>query len=335
LTPEERLRVRPGDPPDALGAARSRVAAGVPGDRSLRVVGADRISFLHRLLSCDVAGTPVGGAIPGLLLTAKGRVTADFVLAVLPDRVELIVPAEGIAALRDGLAKFVIADDVALGSPSEEDRVLSVLGPSTDATLARLLEAPPPAAAAFEAEARGTPVLFVRRRRAGLPAVDVLARPPGAEGVRERILDGVREEGGVPLLAGGFEALRVENGVPRLGAEFGEETLPQEAGLEPWISFTKGCFLGQEPVARLRTQGHTNRGLAGLLPESLPARGDAVLLGGKEVGAVTSALVSPTLGRPVALALLRHGAAAPGTAVTIRAAAGPVGASVARLPFVE
>jgi tRNA-modifying protein YgfZ len=332
---EDRIELLPKDLPRILRTARTRVGVVLPGDATLRVTGADRVSFLHRLLSCDVKVLPVGGAAPGLLLTAKGKVVADLVLAVLPDRVELITPLPGHARLRDGLAKFVIADDVSLEDRIEEDSVLSLLGPSADAALARLLGGPPPGASAFEAEAHGARYLFVRRTRAGLPGVDVVARAGDARRVRPAILDAVREEGGEILFKVGLEALRVENGVPALGAEFGEETLPQEAGLEDRISFTKGCFLGQEPVARLRTQGHTNRGLAGLLPERLPAPGDAVLSGGKEVGAVTSALLSPTLGRPVALALLRHGHSAPGTAVEVRSAPGTIPGSVARLPFVE
>jgi folate-binding protein YgfZ len=126
--------------------------------------------------------------------------------------------------------------------------------------------------------------------------------------------------------------------VPRLGAEFGAETLPQEAGLEGLVSFTKGCFLGQEPVARLRTRGHTNRGLAGVVlgaGAGAPAAGDALLWEGKEVGAVTSACVSPALGRAVALCLLRHEAAAAGTRLDLRSGAGVLSCEVVPLPFVQ
>ncbi len=200
----------------------------------LRVTGADRISFLHRMLTCEVKGLPVGGTVRGLFLTQKGKVTADFVLAVRPDCVELLAPPAARGRFRAALSRFVVADDVAI----EESEV-----PST-----------------------GAPDAEVRR---------------------------------------------VERGVPLLGAEATEDTLPQECGLDHLVSYTKGCFLGQEPVARLHAQGTARRGLAGLLLEPgapVPERGTPVLAGGKEAGTVTSAVLSPALGRPIALAILRHDA---------------------------
>jgi folate-binding protein YgfZ len=198
----------------------------------LRVTGADRVSFLHRMLTCDVKAVPVGGSVRGLFLTQKGRVTADFVLTMGEDRVELLAPPAARGRFRAALARFVIADDVVI----EESEV-----------------------------------------------------PGSAEP----------------------EARRVERGEPLLGAEATEETLPQECGLDHLVSYTKGCFLGQEPVARLHAQGRTQRGLAGLVLEPgapVPARGTPVLSGGKEAGTVTSAVLSPTLGRPIVLAILRHDA---------------------------
>jgi folate-binding protein YgfZ len=197
---------------------------------------------------------------------------------------------------------------------------------------AALPSTPDPGAA--EVRAAGAPAVLLRGRRAGLPSIEFLADASALPALLAAAGEAARAEGGGPIGADALEVLRIEAGVPRLGAEFGPETLPQEAGLEALVSFTKGCFLGQEPVARLQTQGHTNRGLAGLLPETLPAPGDAVLAGGKEVGAVTSAAASPSLGRPVALALLRHAASAPGTALEVRGAAGPIRAAVTSLPFV-
>jgi folate-binding protein YgfZ len=195
----------------------------------LRVTGADRISFLHRMLTCEVKGLPVGGSVRGLFLTQKGRVVADFVLTIRGDRVELLAPPAARERFRAALSRFVVADDVAIE----------------------------------ETEAPG---------------------------------------------AAGAEVGRVERGEPLLGAEATEDTLPQECGLDHLVSYTKGCFLGQEPVARLHAQGHANRGLAGLLLEPgapVPERGTPVLEGAKEVGRITSAVASSTLGRPIALAILR------------------------------
>jgi folate-binding protein YgfZ len=199
----------------------------------LRVTGADRVSFLHRMLTCEVKGIPVGGTVRGLFLTRKGKVTADFTLTVRADCVELLAPPAARGVFRAALSRFVVADDVVI------------------------------------------------------------------------------EEIAVPAPASP-EVRRVEAGEPLLGAEATEETLPQECGLDHLVSYTKGCFLGQEPVARLHAQGHANRGLAGLLLEPgapVPERGTAVLDGEKEVGRVTSAVLSSALGRPIALAILRHDSA--------------------------
>lgn len=321
-------------------SSRARSAVGVAaiaGVVPLRVTGADRIAFLHRMVTCDVKALAPGGAATGLFLTAKGRVVSEFLLAVLPDRVEMLAPAAARPGLRDGLARFVVADDALLEDRGGAAGLIALVGPRAAAAAARLLGGPLPAIpdpGAAEVRAAGGPALLLRCRRAGLPSVELLADAAALPALLAAVGEAARSEGGGPVGESELEVLRIENGVPRLGAEFGAETLPQEAGLESSVSFTKGCFLGQEPVARLQTQGHTNRGLAGLLPESLPAPGDAVLAAGKEIGRVTSAVASPTLGRPIALALLRHEASAPGTAVEVRGAAGSILAAVTSLPFV-
>jgi folate-binding protein YgfZ len=278
--------------PDVLRAA-------LPGHVLLRATGADRVSFLHRMLTCDVKGVPVGGTTCGLFLTRKGKVTADFVLAVRPDRVELLAPPAARPGLRDGLARFVVADDVVLEEVALP--IATLLGPGAAAAAAALPEG----------------ILRFPRTRCGLPAVDV-----AGEFAME-----------ADLSAEGLETLRVEAGEPLLGAEATEETLPQECGLDGLVSYVKGCFLGQEPVARLHAQGRARRGLAGLVlgpGAPVPERGTPVLDGDREAGTVTSAVFSTALGRPVALALLRVESAAPGTRLLLGAEAG----TVAALPFV-
>lgn len=290
----------------------------------LRVTGRDRVPFLHRLLTCDVAAQRPGGSVPGLLLTQKGRVVAAFDLGLLEDRVELAAPPAARPGLRDGLAKFVIADDVDLRDRGEEAGLLSLVGPR--------------AAAAADRLPAGPWTVLRGRRRAGLPAVDLLADAKDLAALRRAAAAAAAAEGGGPIEAAALEVLRVENGVPALGAEATGDTLPQECGLGDHVSFTKGCFLGQEPVARLHTQGHTNRGLAGILLEpgaAVPEKGTPVLAGEKAVGAVTSAVLSPSLGRPIALAILRNEHAAPGTTLRLRAASGAVACTAAALPFVR
>jgi folate-binding protein YgfZ len=275
-----------------------------------------------------------------LFLTAKGKVLADFLLALLPDRVEMVGPPAARAALRDGLGRYVISDDAVLEDRSEAAGLLSLVGPRAEAAAGRVLGAALPAArpGAADLSGPGGRVTAILRTRAGLPAVDLLAAAAALPGLRKAALAAAAAEGGGILGPDSLEALRVEAGEPALGAEAGEDTLPQECGLADAVSFTKGCFLGQEPVGRLQTRGHTNRGLAGLLlpPGSpVPARGDAVLLVERETGFVTSACFSPGLGRPIALGILRHEAGSPGTALQLRTAAGPLSCEVSGLPFIR
>ncbi len=329
-----------GDP--AAEALRARAAVGLA-DLSaavlLRVTGADRVSFLHRIVSCDVKGLRPGEGAHGLLLTPKGKVVAEFRLAVLADRVEVHAPAAARPALERGLARLVVTDDVVLEDRAGRAGLLSLLGPRAEAAAARLLGAPPPAlpeGGAADLDLEGLPATLFRRRRVGLPALDLLADAANLPAIFDAALAAARAEGGGPLGLDALDLLRVEAGVPALGAESGEDTLPQEAGLEDAVSFTKGCFLGQEPVGRLRTRGHTNRGLAGLrLPSgaAVPARGDEVRAGAAPAGTVTSAVLSPSLGVPVALALLRHEHAAPGTRLAVVSSGRTQEGEVVALPF--
>ena len=184
--------------------ARSSVGLAGPPDAVLRITGADRVSFLHRMVTCDVKGIPAGGTARGLFLTPKGKVLAEFLLAVLPDRVEMIAPSAAGPALRSGFAKYLVADDAAIEDRTVAAEVLSLVGPGAEAAV--------PAAAAA-----GGPLLL-RRTRAGLPAVDLLVDAAGGPGLGAALEEAVRAAGGGPLGEEALEILRVENGVPALGA---------------------------------------------------------------------------------------------------------------------
>jgi folate-binding protein YgfZ len=288
-----------------LARARTAWVRVLPAETVLAVRGADARSFLHRMLTRDVKGLAPGSAVRALLLTPKGKIRAMLTCAATADGFLLAAPAACVGELREGLQRSVIADDVEIAGSGFI--VTSVVGASAAVAVAMATPGNAPAAE----PPKGAHV--VASTRFALPSVEFFSAtpwdPPGA----------------TTLEALESAALRIEQGDPAFGAEAGDGTLPQECGLEDRVDFAKGCFPGQEPVARLRTRGHTNRGLAGILcaaGEPVPAAGDPVLHGGKVVGAVTSAILSPTLGRPVALALLRHEAAAPGTPLEV----GPEGA---------
>ena len=172
------------------------------------------------------------------------------------------------------------------------------------------------------ASARGGSVLAVRSDT----GVDLIGPVDRSQELRGRLLDaGAREVS--PQAA---EIVRIESGRPRHGVDMTDDNLPAEAGIvERAVSFTKGCYVGQEPVARMHYKGHPNRHLRGLRLTAAAEPGAPVQAGGREMGRITSAALSPALG-PVALALIRR-EVAPGDVVTV----GPqkADASVVELPF--
>ncbi|MGH7407707.1 MAG: YgfZ/GcvT domain-containing protein, partial [Candidatus Methylomirabilales bacterium] len=182
----------------------------------------------------------------------------------------------------------------------------------------------------------GAAVRVVATPFLGVPGFDLLLPAEAAAAVARGLSEAVKAVGGRPVGHAAFETVRVEAGTPWYGLDFDENNLPQEAGLETTaVSFTKGCYIGQETVARIHFRGHVNRRLTGLAlqGERLPARGSRVLKGEAEVGRVTSAVRSPARGAPVALAVLRREVGEPGTSLTVEADGTRLAAEVVPLPF--
>jgi folate-binding protein YgfZ len=208
---------------------------------------------------------------------------------------------------------YSIGRDVRAEDVSDARAILSLIGPEADAGL----DAPPgDGEHSFREGAHG---LYVRTDL----GVDVICDAGQAEDVAEALgVERVSEDAA--------ECLRVESGRPRLGHDMGGDTIPEEAGLnQRAVSFTKGCYVGQETVARLHYKGKPNRHLRGLRLSVPASGGDAIFLGEREVGRIGSACVSPTLG-PIALAIVRR-EAGPGDAVAVGDDRAP--AELVELPF--
>jgi len=147
----------------------------------------------------------------------------------------------------------------------------------------------------------------------------------------------LREAGALPVGAAAAEVLRVEAGIPVYGVDVDEGVILPETRLDAFWSYTKGCYIGQETVARVKYRGHINRGLSGLFLEGdrVPSHGDVIIAEEKEVGRVTSAVLSLALGTPVALGYVRREHFEPGSALSVRIGDTLVSARVAELPFVK
>jgi folate-binding protein YgfZ len=261
----------------------------------------------------DVAALAPRTGCYAALLNHKGKMLTDMRVLRGDDFVWIDTEPEGLPALVRNASMFSIGRDVQHEDVTDAWSILSLIGPEARA----VLDTPPPQ---VENEAAlGEHGLYVATDL----GVDVLCRTETVAAVREALgVEEVSEEAA--------ECLRIESGRPRFSKDVGTETIPQEAGLnERAVSFTKGCYVGQETVARLHYKGKPNRHLRGLRLSEPVSHGDEIRLGERVVGEVGSAAVSPALG-PIALAVVRR-EAEPGAIVQVGGSS--VAATVAELPF--
>jgi tRNA-modifying protein YgfZ len=263
----------------------------------INVAGADAAEYLQGQLTNDIEALPPGGGAYSALLDRKGRMQADMRVLRLSDD-ELLIETEPEA--RDACARhltmYSVGREVTVTSLAETPAVISVVGPAA-ASLTGL----PPLRTENDHDLGDLGGLAVRVVRTAW-GLDLIAAPEHAEGL-ERALE---ERGVAPVSADALEILRVEGGRPRFGREMTQETIPQEAGInDRAVSFTKGCYIGQEPVARMYHRGRPNRRLRGLKMSAPMSPGEPVISGDKEVGRLATSVTSPRLG-PIALAILRR-----------------------------
>jgi folate-binding protein YgfZ len=286
----------------------------------LTVSGAEAAEYLQGQLTSDVEALEPGEGQYAALLDRKGHMQADMrVLRPTVEELWIDTEPEGLEATRKHLGMYKIGREVEVADATAERAILSLIGPRTVeiAGTAAL-----PEHACEPASIEGVDCLAVGT--AG--GVDLIAVAADAERLREALLGA----GAVEVGAEAVEILRIEAGTPRFGAEMGAETMPAEAGIvERAVSFTKGCYIGQETVARLHYKGKPNRNLRGLRLSGPAPAGASLRLGEKQVGVVGSACVSPALG-PIALAIVRR-EAEPGDELVV--GEDGVTARVVDLPF--
>jgi folate-binding protein YgfZ len=284
-------------------ASSGALAILAPELATLAISGKDRVTWLNGMITCDLVKRPAGAAVYGLAVARSGKVMADmFVVAdEAAARLLVAVPAAVVGALREHLDHHLIMEDVEMDARTDGFEVWSVHGPRAGQALQ----------AAAAAGAVGGAL-----DRTGLGGVVLFAPADKAAAVRAA-LAGVAAIGD----EAGWEALRLERAVPRFGVDFDGGTYPQEAQLEKAaVSFDKGCYLGQEVVCMLELRGHVKRKLVPVVIDAgePPARGAPVTdEAGAALGEVTSAGASPTLGKPIALAMIKRARAEAGSHVMV------------------
>jgi tRNA-modifying protein YgfZ len=292
-------------------------------DRSERgkllVRGADAAEYLQGQVTNDVEALEPGQGCYAALLDRKGHMRADMRVLRLPaDELWLDSEAVASAALRSHLDMYRIGRDVELVDATEDRALVSVVGPG-----ALELSGVGPLSPEHAHRELGLGDVGCRAVATDL-GVDLIAEGGDAGRLRDLLL----ERGIVAVDEAAVEVVRIESGRPRFGAEMTDATIPAEAGInERAVNFTKGCYIGQETVARLHYKGRPNRHLRGLRLDVPAERGDTIALGERDVGTVGTACVSPALG-PIALAVVRR-EAQPGDRVSVGAGSG----EIVELPF--
>jgi folate-binding protein YgfZ len=286
-------------------------------DRSERgkflITGAEAAEFLQGQITNDVEALKPATGCYAALLDHKGKIRADMRVLRAEDWFWLDSEAIGRDALAKTIKMYSLGRDVRSEDVTDSRVILSLIGPAAR----EALDTPPPEEEHSFVD--GVHGIYVATDL----GVDIICASDQADAVRDALgIDGVSEEAA--------ECLRIESGRPRHGLDMGPETIPEEAGLnERAVSFDKGCYVGQETVARLHYKGKPNRFLRGLRLTAEAERGAPIMLGERQVGTIGSACVSPAHG-PIALALVRR-EASPGDTVQVGDEA--IEAEVVALPF--
>ena len=298
------------------------------------VTGRDRTAFLQGMLSNDVKGLKPGQGCPAAFLDAHGKVVSLLAVYVLEESILLELPPGSTEKFLQAIDKFLISEKAYFEAADEAFAVIAVQGPKAADVLGLVTGASPDLAsyAHTEVSVGGAPVRVINRTEAVTPGFHCWTSPDHAV----RLWTALRDAGAVPVGAEAAEILRVEAGIARYGQDVDETVILPETRLDTLVSYTKGCYIGQETVARVKYRGHINRGLSGFVLEGddVPSAGTPVLAGDKEIGRVTSAVRSLALGKPVALGYVRREHFEPGSAVSLKVSDRLVNARVSALPFV-
>lgn len=309
----------------------------------LQITGTARAKFLQGILTNDTDLLKSGKGLYAAILTAKGKMQADLTVCAASEWFWVDAEPEVAERLPTLLSRYTIGTDAEVVDLSASHRTWGLYGPSAPHLVATAFsELLPPSSefAMTEGDWNGHRIMIAEAGYPGTPGYRLLVPSSAVDATRRALLAG----GAATAEPDALETVRIESGVPRFGVDMTEDNFPPEARIETRaVSYTKGCYLGQETIARIKTYGHVNRLLVGLLPEAdqpIP-RGvklyhpdvTSVLREHKEAGYVTSSVYSPGLKRIIALGYVHRSIEAPGTVVTIGQDA-PIQATIAALPFV-
>jgi tRNA-modifying protein YgfZ len=285
---------------------------------TIALTGSDRASFLHALLTNDIARLTSGQGVYAAYLTPQGRMISDMGVIETGARMLLTVERDIAAPLAERFDKLIFSEDVQAKDVTGDVIAIGVHGPSAARMIQQAAGISVVGLADQYDNITSGSVTIVRDDALGLPGYDVYVPAGGADAMRAKLV----EAGAVTASEETGETLRIEAARPRFGIDMNTDTIPLEAGIEDRaISFTKGCYVGQEVIIRVMHRGHGRvaRRLVSIVVTdgTVPARGSKIQSGDRVVGEITSATASPKLGTALALAYVQREHAVPGADLTV------------------
>ncbi|HSB80011.1 MAG TPA: aminomethyltransferase family protein [Candidatus Methylomirabilis sp.] len=330
-----------GDPGKEYGAVRTGVGLLDFSFRGMiRLTGSERLRWLNGQISNEVKDLASGEGKQAAVLSPKGHILGDLVVYGLTDAVWVDVDRMRAPVVRDAFERHIIADDVTVEDVSDRHAHLVLAGPEAPRFMAEAAGVGIADLTAWhhvEVRLGSVSARIVASRWLAMPGFDVVIPADEAGKTWDALLSLGPGRGVTPVGMAALRCLRVEAGWPWYGVDLDDTNLLMESLTADHVSFTKGCYVGQEVVIRVEHQGHVNKRLCGLLLscQAPPPAGAAILSGERKIGTVTSAVRSPALGKAIALGYVRRDFWEPGTKLQILAGEHGQEAEVVSLPFVS
>ena len=286
----------------------------------IKATGEDVLDLLHRISTNDVLSLEPGRGTPTVLTTDKGRILDLLTVQNLGDHILLLTSPHTRDAVIEWIDKYTFVEDIALEDVTPDTAMLSLMGPGARSLVGRLAEVELEPHCSAHTSVAGVEAQVIRRDLGDRPRYDLVVPGEAAPGVWGELTSA----GAVPIGREAYEMLRVEAGEPGFDKELGEAYNPLETGLWGSISFTKGCYIGQEVIARLDTYQKVQKHLVSLRfpPGTSVEEGEKLVKDGREVGQVTSVAVLPTQGEAIGMGYVRKEAAEVGTQMDLDGATG-------------
>lgn len=306
----------------------------------IRLSGKEHIKFLQGILSNDVKKLQVGNGQYSTFLTPKGRMIADIRLCKKSDSVLLDLEPGLNERVKELFLKYKISYKVDIEDVTDSLSLISVNGPNAKKLTEKTLGQQIPDLKEYDfitCDTDGKELLIANMKRTLETGFDIFVSSDGTnKTLWESLIAQGEELNAKPVGLDAFETLRIEAGIPRFGVDMDENTIPIEAGLWNALSFEKGCYVGQEVIARIKWRGHVNWNLIGFKIDGndIPKKDSKIMRGEREIGYITSGAFSPKLNQVIALGYIRREFNNPGIQVTIKTESNKtVSAEVSEVPF--